>query len=1032
LPSARRLAVRFNPEGFRGRLNAIYELELQGSFVSAFPDSSFADSSGLDVTRVIHYSVCVTSSASSSLQEMQPGSAPSTSGLSPVTNSSAPGGKIALFRSLFRGREDVYPRRFESRKTNKAGYAPACANEWVRGICEKPRIKCAECAHRRFLPVTDEVVRRHLSGRDELGRDFVMGVYPMLLDETCLFLAVDFDRENWQADAGAFVETCRTLDVPVALERSRSGNGGHVWFFFAEAVSASVARKLGSHILTETMERHPELGLDSYDRLFPNQDTLPKGGFGNLIALPLQKRARDRGNSVFLDEQFNPHPDQWAFLSAVSRISRARVEALAREADTKGRVLGVRMVVIEDDDDAPWTALPSRRRREATIAGPLPESIEMVLSDQIYVPKENLPPALRNRLVRLAAFQNPEFYRAQAMRLPAYDKPRIIHCAEDHSKHIGLPRGCLEEVRELLDSLKIKLVLRDERCSGTPLEVSFHGALRPEQQAAAEAMLHHETGVLAATTAFGKTVLAAWLIARRGVNTLVLVHRQQLMEQWIERLSTFLGLPVKQIGRLGGGRKKLTGALDVALVQSLVRKGEVNDCVAGYGHVVVDECHHLSARSFELVARRAKAKFFTGLSATVARKDGHHPIIFMQCGPVRHRVDARQQAAARPFTHSVLVRPTGFRGEAAVSNFATCEIENPRREFQKLYDALWRDEKRNAMICADVLGAVREGRSPLVLTGRTEHLELLAARLSGEVANVITLRGGMGRRALQAALERLNKQDLQTFVAGATKGCTGGRVVLATGSFIGEGFDDPRLDTLFLALPVSWRGTVAQYVGRLHRLHEGKREVRVYDYADLNVTMLANMFDRRCRGYESLGYTILLPASALPGWPVEVPLPIEPEWKRDYAASVRRLIRDGLDTPLANLFFYAARSPSPDAEGAARARSASEVFFYRRLETLEATTGRFRLNAELSIPFDNRGVMEVDFLCADARVAIELDGAQHLADAEAYRRDRRKDALLQQHGYFVLRFLAEDVGKQLDQVLDAVLAALIHRQSQRK
>ena len=952
--------------------------------------------------------------------------------LSQVTNSSSPTEKIALFRSLFRGREDVYPRRFESRKTGKAGYAPACANEWVRGVCEKPKVKCAECPHRRFLTVTDEVVRWHLSGRDDLGRAFVMGVYPMLLDETCLFLAVDFDKESWQADAGAFVETCRTLDLPVALERSRSGNGAHVWFFFAEAVSASASRKLGSHILTETMERRPDLGLDSYDRLFPNQDTLPKGGFGNLIALPLQKLARARGNSVFLDEQFNPHPDQWAFLSSIQRISRARVEALAREAETKGRVVGVRMALTDDDDDSPWTAPPSRRRREPPIAGPLPETIEMVLADQLYVAKENLPPALRNRLVRLAAFQNPEFYRAQAMRLPTYDKPRIIHCAEDHAKHIGLPRGCLDDVSDLLDSLKIKLVLRDERCAGTPLKVSFCGELRPEQSVAAEAMLRHDTGVLSATTAFGKTVLAAWLIARRAANTLVLVHRQQLLEQWVERLSTFLGLPAKEIGRLGGGRKKLTGNLDVALLQSLVRKGEVNDCVANYGHVMVDECHHLSAHSFELVARRAKAKFFTGLSATVARKDGHHPIIFMQCGPVRHRVDARQQAAVRPFTHLVLVRPTGFRDEASISHFAKCETDNPRQEFQKLYDAVWRDERRNEMICADVLSAVREGRSPLVLTERTEHLELLTERLSREAVNVIALRGGMGRKTLRAALEQVAETAGQFHVADATQSCPCvGRVILATGRFIGEGFDDPRLDTLFLALPISWRGTVAQYVGRLHRLHEGKREVRVYDYADLNVRMFANMFDRRCRGYESLGYTVLLPASALPGWPVEVPLPIEPEWKQNYAASVRRLVRDGVDVPLGNLFVHAARVPPPDAEGAARARSASEAFLYRRLDTIAETAGRFRLNTELPIPFDNRGVMEVDFFCADARLVIELDGAQHLADADAYRRDRRKDALLQQHGYFVLRFLAEDAGKQLDYVLDTIQGALARRTSMR-
>jgi superfamily II DNA or RNA helicase/very-short-patch-repair endonuclease len=927
-----------------------------------------------------------------------------------ITQDSSPETKIRLFRSLFRGRTDVFPVRFESRRTGKAGYSPACANEWIQGVCEKPRIKCADCPNRRFIPVTDEVIRWHLSGRDSQDRDFVMGVYPMLQDETCHFLAADFDKETWQEDAGAFLETCNRLSLPAALERSRSGNGGHIWLFFEEAISASLARKLGSHVLTETMENRPELGLGSYDRFFPNQDTLAKGGFGNLIALPLQKQARQRGNTVFLGEQFEPHPDQWSFLASLQKISRAQVEALVREAETKGRILGVRTAAADEDDDTPWIAPPSRRH-EPPIVDPLPESMELILADQIYIARENLPPALHNRLLRLAAFQNPDFYRAQSMRLPTYDKPRIIHCAEEHPLHFALPRGCIDNVRRLLQDLKIKTVLRDERFEGVALDISFSGELRPEQEAAAEAMLRHDTGVLAATTAFGKTVLAAWLIAQRRVNTLVLVHRRQLMEQWVERLSRFLGLPAKAIGRFGGGRKKLSGMMDVALMQSMVHKGAVDDRIGDYGHLVVDECHHLSARSFELVARRAKAKFVTGLSATLTRKDGHHPIIFMQCGPVRHRVDPKKQALARPFAHKVFVRPTGFRPTEDPE-------DDPRMEFHRLCEALRVDDARNEMICADVLGAVREGRSPLLLTERIEHVLCLAQRLSNEIPHVITLWGGNGRRELQGALNSL-----------AHIPETAGRVILATGRYIGEGFDDPRLDTLFLTLPVSWRGTISQYVGRLHRLHARKREVRVYDYADLNVPMLARMFDRRCRGYEALGYTMLLPASAVPGWPVEVLLPADPEWKRDYAASVRRLIRDGVDTPLANLFVHAARSPVLDAGGAARARSASEAFLYRRLETLQETAGRFRLNVELPILFDAWGRMEVDFYCADFRVVVELDGAQHLADAEAYRRDRRKDILLQQNGYFVLRFLAEDAGKRLDHVLDTILATLVHRQN---
>jgi hypothetical protein len=399
-----------------------------------------------------------------------------------------------------------------------------------------------------------------------------------------------------------------------------------------------------------------------------------------------------------------------------------------------------------------------------------------------------------------------------------------------------------------------------------------------------------------------------------------------------------------------------------------------------------------------------------GLSATVARKDGHHPIIFMQCGPVRHHVDAKAQAAARPFQHTVLVRPTSFRPLVAAN-------PDVRIQFQDLYGELIADEQRNQTICDEVVQAVREGRSPLVLTERNEHIDRLADQLTPSVAHLVVLRGGTRPKDTQAVIARLAAipEDEQ-------------RVLLATGRYIGEGFDDARLDTLFLTLPVSWRGTIAQYVGRLHRLHDGKREVRVYDYADLNVPMLSRMFDRRCRGYEAVGYKILLPASAVPGWPADVPLPVDPEWKNEYAASVRRLVRDGVDSPLANLFVHAVRSVPSDADGINRARSATEAFLYRRLETLPDTAGRFSLNVELPIPFDGWGHMEVDLLCTDARIAVELDGGQHLASVEAYRRDRRKDVLLQENGYFVLRFLAEDVGKCLDKVLDAILRALsIHR-----
>jgi superfamily II DNA or RNA helicase/very-short-patch-repair endonuclease len=929
--------------------------------------------------------------------------------LDSVTHTSSAEVKIALFRSLFRGRVDVYPRRFESRKTGKSGYAPACANEWVRGICEKPRIKCGECPHRQFLPVTDEVIRWHLSGHGPDSQPFVAGVYPLLGDDTCHFLAVDFDKADWCQDAAAYRDTCRRLRLPAVVERSRSGRGGHVWLFFEHAIPAALARRLGAHVLTETMEERPGVGLDSYDRFFPNQDVLPQGGFGNLIALPLQKGPREKGNNVFLDDCFEPWSDQWSFLASVRRTGRNQVESIVQDAERRGRIIGVRLPPPEDGDDEPWAVPTSGYHKEPPIVGELPERMELILGNQIYIAKEGLPPALRNRLLRVAAFQNPEFHKAQAMRLCTYGKPRVIACAEDHPHHIGLPRGCLDDAGEVLADLRIRAVIRDERNAGRPLDVKFEGQLRREQKAAAEAMLAHDTGVLAATTAFGKTVVAAWLIAKRGVNTLVLVHRRQLLDQWIERLSAFLGVPASSIGRIGGGRSRPTGMLDVAVVQSLVRKGVVDERVGEYGHLIVDECHHLSAQSFERVARQARARFVTGLSATVTRKDGHHPIIFMQCGPVRHRVDAKAQAARRPFEHFVIVHPTVFQPMRAPD-------PDKRVEFQKLYQELVADDQRNRRICEDVIEVVCTGRSPLVLTERNDHVDRLERALSASVRHLVTLRAGMGKKQQQLVSDRL-----------ATIPRDEARVILATGKYVGEGFDDPRLDTLFLTLPVSWRGTIAQYAGRLHRVYDSKREVRIYDYADLNVSMLARMFDRRCRGYEAIGYTILLPASAIPGWPADVQLPCDPVWKRDYSGSVQRLVRDGVDTPLATLFVHAARTVPSDGEGADRARSVTEAFLYRRLETLAETKGRFRLNAVLPIAFDGLAKLEVDLLCDDARVSVELDGAQHLSDPVAYRRDRRKDRLLQENGFFVLRFLAEDVGKELDLVLDTILRSLSRR-----
>lgn len=683
------------------------------------------------------------------------------------------------------------------------------------------------------------MIQSHLQGRDRVSNrpspgSFTAGVYPMLPDETCWFLAADFDKQSWSRDAAAYLATCREKGVPAVLERSRSGNGGHVWIFFSEPIPAGEARRLGSYLLTETMERCPDIGFDSYDRFFPSQDNMPVGGFGNLIALPLQRLPRENGNSVFVDDTLRPHDDQWALLSTTRRMTPPEVTALIEQAAATGRILGIRMP-LNDNDDEPWALPPSRRRAEPPIVGDLPKQVTVVLGNQAYVDRAGLPPALINRLIRLAAFQNPEFYAAQAMRLPTFGKPRIIGCAELFLNHIGLPRGCLDDAVDLLRSQGIDVELRDERQDGTALETRFLGTLTPEQEAAGRAILAHDTGVLAATTAFGKTVVAASAIAARGRNTLILVHRQQLLDQWLARLKAFLDIGPEGIGIIGGGKRKPTGIIDVALIQSLVRNREVADLVADYGHLIVDECHHLSAVSFEAVARQAKAKYVLGLSATVTRKDGHHPIIFMQCGPVRYRVDARKQAAERPFAHKVILRQTAFR-------LPVLEATD-RRSIQDLYAALAHDGSRNDLIFHDVLSALEAGRSPVVITERKDHLMILADRLSRFARNVIVLRGGMGARARLEVMKALeNVPDDHE------------RVLVATGRYLGEGFDDARLDTLFLTMPISWKGTLAQYAGRLHRVHDAKQDVVIYDYVDAQEPMLAKMADKRRVGYQSLGY----------------------------------------------------------------------------------------------------------------------------------------------------------------------------------
>ncbi|EFF5411768.1 DEAD/DEAH box helicase family protein [Escherichia coli] len=735
--------------------------------------------------------------------------------------------KVALFRRLFRGRDDVWALRWESKTSGKSGYSPACANEWQARICGKPRIKCGDCTHRQLLPVSDLVIYQHLAGTHTAG------LYPLLEDDSCYFLAVDFDEAEWQKDASAFMRACDELGVPAALEISRSRQGAHVWIFFASRVSAREARRLGTAIISYTCSRTRQLRLGSYDRLFPNQDTMPKGGFGNLIALPLQKRARASGGSVFVDINFQPYSDQWAFLASVLPMHAQDIEPTILRATGSIHPLDVNFIN-EEDLDTPWERKKSSGNR-LNIA--VTEPLIITLANQIYFEKAQLPQALVNRLIRLAAFPNPEFYKAQAMRMSVWNKPRVIGCAENYPQHIALPRGCLDSALSFLRYNNIAAELIDKRFAGTECNAVFTGNLRAEQEEAVSALLRYDTGVLCAPTAFGKTVTAAAVIARRKVNTLILVHRTELLKQWQERLAVFLQAG-DSIGIIGGGKHKPCGNIDIAVVQSISRHGEVEPLVRNYGQIIVDECHHIGAVSFSAILKETNARYLLGLTATPIRRDGLHPVIFMYCGAIRH-------TAARPkeslHNLEVLTR----------SRFTSGHLPSDAR-IQDIFREIALDHDRTVAIAEEAMKAFGQGRKVLVLTERTDHLDDIASVMNTLKLSPFVLHSRLSKKKPTMLISGLNALPPDS-----------PRILLSTGRLIGEGFDHPPLDTLILAMPVSWKGTLQQYAGRLHREHTGKSDVRIIDFVDTAYPVLLRMWDKRQRGYKAMGYRIVADGEGL-------------------------------------------------------------------------------------------------------------------------------------------------------------------------
>ena len=749
--------------------------------------------------------------------------------------------RIRLFQSLFKGREDVFARRWFSKTTGKSGYQPVCINEWKQGICDKKKYRCVICPNRNFAPLTTQDMYRHLEGKDEYCCD-VVGLYAIMQDNNCAFLCADFDDKNckygYKEDVLAYVGVCREWLIPYAIERSRSGNGAHVWIFFEAPLPASKARRLGNAILTEAMTRNGQMSFNSYDRFFPNQDYLPEGGFGNLVALPLQGQARRKENSVFVDNDFLVYKDQWAFLYNLKKIQESTIDQLLRlhYQEELGKLS-------MSSENKPWvTPLPQNITQEDFQA-----NVEIIKADKLYIPLKAVSAKVLNHLKRIAAFKNPEFYSKQALRLSTYAIPRIISCFDITNEYLAMPRGCEDATRSFLNDNAVTYTIIDKTNHGNKISVSFQGEEREEQLEAINALLPYTNGILHATTAFGKTVTAAAIIARKKVNTLILVHSKALLKQWHDRLTEFLNIDYPKheeknkrgrrkvfspIGCFDSSGNTLHGIIDIALIQSCLDEDGVKPFVQDYGMVIVDECHHVSSITFEQVLMSIKAHTIYGLTATPIRKDGHQPIIFMQCGPIRFTTDAKSQIAKQSFDRFLIPRFTSYNS-----------ILEDRLSIATLYKYLSEDEIRNNLIVEDICKAVNTGRTPIILTNRTAHVSVLAEKLKATIKNVISLTGAGTTREKREAMQRLQTiPDSEQLV------------IVATGKYVGEGFDYPRLDTLFLALPISWKGLLTQYAGRLHREYEGKKDVRIYDYIDIHEPICDSMYRKRLKGYAAIGY----------------------------------------------------------------------------------------------------------------------------------------------------------------------------------
>lgn len=731
---------------------------------------------------------------------------------------------VKIFMNYFKGRNDVYPYlSIDKNNPNIKYYIPACANEWKKSVCNKTMgKKCKTCQYRENKPISKDTIYKHMYGNHPIG------IYPLLENDTCFFLSLDFDdkdsKKDIKSDVLAFVSVCDKYEVPIAIERSRSGNGIHIWMFFDTNIKAITARKLGSLLLSKTMEIS-NISITSFDRMFPNQDTLPKGGYGNLIALPFQNEPSKYGNTLFVDRNFILIKNQIQYLSSIHKLTETeiyeKIKKLSNETiDISHEIIDMRNEVkVKSKNNIDY-----------------PKSIKVILKDMVYIDKANLDGVVKNSFRRLATFANPEFYKKQKLRMSVYNVPMVIDCSKEDEKYLKLPRGTYDYLESLCNVNNIEIISKDERFVGNKIEVKFNGTLREEQQIAIDNLLKFDNGILCAPTGFGKTVIGCKIIEERKVNTLILVNKIQLLNQWKDRIKEFLD--VKEVGEISSKKKNITNVIDVASIKSLWNNGNVLDIAKNYGMIIIDECHHTAAYTFEQAINTGNAKYVYGISATPERENGHTPIIKMQCGDIRYKVDSLKFNKKLNIPMKVIAKKSHL-------NFVNQNIDN--YELNEINDLIAKDIIRSEKIIKDIKNEYDNGKNILVLTERLELMNYIYDKLSKYTNNIFKYYGGIGKKVLKIYME-LNNQINEN---------KENKIIVATGSYIGEGFDDSKLDVLFLTMPISGQTRVTQYAGRLHRQDSNKKEILIYDYIDDNFSKTRNMFLKRKKTYEKLGYKIV-------------------------------------------------------------------------------------------------------------------------------------------------------------------------------